>query len=107
MGGERTQQGKYIHLYLTVLIIFSSVIWGCATLKTWAERREARRHFLKAQELLAQGDYQGSLNENKRVLTMPGSPQGDRALFNIAVIYAHHRNPKKTMKSLWNILKDC
>ncbi|HIC91159.1 MAG TPA: tetratricopeptide repeat protein [Syntrophaceae bacterium] len=105
MGGERTQQGKYIHLYLTVLIIFSSVIWGCATLKTWAERREARRHFLKAQELLAQGDYQGSLNENKRVLTMPGSPQGDRALFNIAVIYAHHRNPKKNYEKSMEYFK--
>jgi len=60
------------------------------------ERGEAREHLLRGQKLLAQGDYEGSLTENKKVLTLSAHrPPEDEALFNTGLIYAHFDNPKK------------
>ncbi len=50
----------------------------------------------RAAQLFQRGDYEGSLKENKRVLARAGkNPPGDRALFNMGLIYAHGENPKK------------
>ncbi len=50
----------------------------------------------RAAQLLKQGDYEGSLKENQRVLSRAGKNlPGDRALFNIGLIYADGENPKK------------
>ena len=50
----------------------------------------------RAARLFKQGDYDGSLQENQRVLSLTGkNPPGDRALFNMGLIYAHGGNPKK------------
>jgi hypothetical protein len=68
---------------------------GCASLKTSSLRRDARKHLLEARELLAQQDYQASLDKNQKVLAIQGSPYADEALFNIALIYADHRNPER------------
>jgi tetratricopeptide (TPR) repeat protein len=60
------------------------------------EHGEARETFLRAQTLLAQGDYEGAIKENQRVLSLSGkNPPGDEALFNMGLIYAHSGNPKK------------
>ncbi len=75
------------------------------------ERNEARDLFLRVQNLLAQGDYEGALRENQRVLSRSGNkPPGDKALFNIGLIYAHAGNPKKdyakALGSFRRIIKD-
>jgi tetratricopeptide (TPR) repeat protein len=59
-------------------------------------RGEARERLLRGQKLLAQGDYEGALVENQKVLA-PSTyrPPEDEALFNIGLIYAHFDNPKK------------
>jgi tetratricopeptide (TPR) repeat protein len=50
----------------------------------------------RAEQLLKQGDYDGSLKENQRVLSISGkNPPGDKALFNMGLIYAHWENPKR------------
>jgi len=56
----------------------------------------AREYLLRSHKLLAQGDYEGSIDENQKVLSLsnPRSPK-DEALFNIGLIYAHFGNPKK------------
>jgi tetratricopeptide (TPR) repeat protein len=60
------------------------------------DRGEARERLLRGQKLLAQGDYEGSLVENQKVLALsPQRPPGDEALFNTGLIYAHFDNPKK------------
>jgi tetratricopeptide (TPR) repeat protein len=44
----------------------------------------------RAAQLFKQGDYDGSLKENQRVLSLAGKNlPGDRALFNMGLIYAH------------------
>lgn len=50
----------------------------------------------QANELFKKGDYEGSLKENQRVLSLIGKTiPRDRALFNMGLIYAHGENPKK------------
>jgi len=60
------------------------------------DRGEVRGHLLRGQNFLAQGDYEGSLSENQKALTLSNRQlPGDEALFNIGLIYAHSGNPKK------------
>lgn len=55
-----------------------------------------QEHLLRGQLLLAQGDYEGSVNENQKVLSVAAHrPPEDEALFNLGLIYAHFSNPKK------------
>jgi tetratricopeptide (TPR) repeat protein len=57
---------------------------------------EARDALIRGQKLLAQGDYEGSVRENQRVLSLSAhQPLGDEALFHLGLIYAHLGNPKK------------
>ena len=63
-----------------------------------SEEEEIRglENLLKAKKLLEQGDYEGSLEENQKVLSLPSkNTPGDQALFNIGLIYAHPGNTKK------------
>jgi len=69
---------------------------GCATLKEMEAKRETRESFSAAQKLLDQGDYEGSLKENQKVLSSYGNvPPGDEALFNTGLIYAHYGYSKR------------
>ncbi len=69
---------------------------GCATLKEMEAKRETREYLTKAQKLLDQGDYEGSLKENQKVLSLYGNvPPGDEALFNMGLIYTHPGYPKR------------
>jgi tetratricopeptide (TPR) repeat protein len=60
------------------------------------EAKEVNESFLRAQKFLTQGDYEGALRENQKVLSLSGqNPPGDEAIFNIGLIYAHPGNSKK------------
>lgn len=56
----------------------------------------------RAKTLFAQGDYEASLEENRNVLAWAGGASpGDRALFNMGLIYANGANPGRDLgKSL-------
>ena len=66
------------------------------------EWEKAREPFLLSQKLLAEGNYEGALKENQRILSLSGqNPPGDEALFNMGLIHAHPGYPKRdTTKSL-------
>jgi hypothetical protein len=71
----------------------------------------AQAHLLRAQELLAQRDYEGSRRENEEVLSVSaGKPPGDQALFGIAMIWADPLNPGadhgKSLASLQTLMAD-
>jgi len=69
---------------------------GCAVVKSLEAKKETRACLIRAQRLFDQGDYEGSLKENQKVLSLYNDvPPGDEALFNIAVIYAHAGYPKR------------
>jgi tetratricopeptide (TPR) repeat protein len=60
------------------------------------EWEQAREPFLLSQKLVAEGNYEGALKENQRILSLSGqNPPGDEALFNIGLIHAHPGNTKK------------
>jgi tetratricopeptide (TPR) repeat protein len=62
-------------------------------IEEWEQTREP---FLLSQKLLAEGNYEGALKENQRILSLSGqNPPGDEALFNIGLIHAHPGNTKK------------
>ena len=63
------------------------------------ERREANEYLMLAQNLMAKGDYEGSLRESQKVLgLLNDQPPADTAIFNMGLIYAHPKNPKKDNK---------
>ena len=60
------------------------------------EQIKANEYLFRGQKLLTQGDYEGSLRENQKILSVSAyRPPGDEALFNMGLIYAHSGNPKK------------
>ena len=60
------------------------------------DRGEVREHLLRGQKLLTQGDYEGSIAENQKVLALSAHrPPEDEALFFTGLIYAHVDNSKK------------
>lgn len=97
MGRKHIRAGKYIYLCIASLIFLLFI--GCATLEEIKKRQSIHEHLSRSQKLLAQGDYEGSLKENQKVLSLSAkSPLGDDALFNMGLIYAHYRNPEKDYK---------
>jgi tetratricopeptide (TPR) repeat protein len=62
-------------------------------------RSSADKSLLRGQELFARGDYAGALRENQAVVSaFDKKPPGDRALFSMGLIYAHHDNPQRDYK---------
>ncbi len=68
-------------------------------IEEWEQTREP---FLLSQKFLAEGNYEGALKENQRILSLSGqNPPGDEALFNMGLVHAHPGYPKRdTTKSL-------
>ncbi len=79
---------------------------GCATLKGMNAKRETRESLTLAQKLLDQGNYEGSLKENQKVLSLYDNvPPGDEALFNMGLIYAHYGYSKRDNKKSLDLFK--
>ncbi|HWO43400.1 MAG TPA: tetratricopeptide repeat protein, partial [Candidatus Eisenbacteria bacterium] len=59
----------------------------------------AQSALLEAQSLLSKGDFEGSMRESQRAVTLAKEqPPSDAATFNMGLIYAHPKNPKKDNK---------
>jgi outer membrane protein assembly factor BamD (BamD/ComL family) len=72
---------------------------------------ESREHLRQAQKLLALGQYDASLKENFKVLSIaPNIPPGDEAMFTIGLIYAYPKYQKrdygKAVTSLNKVIKE-
>jgi len=102
VGRKRNRRGNYVYVCIAILMYLAA--FGCAVPEKTAEPPpeiltavpDAREDLGRAQQLLAQGNYRSSLRVNEGVLAGPaGSRQGDEALFNIALIFAHHGNPNR------------
>jgi tetratricopeptide (TPR) repeat protein len=70
------------------------------------EYGEAREHLLRSQKFLAQGNYEGAVSENKKILSSsdPRFPK-DEALFNLGLIYAHFGNPQQDLEKSIDFFK--
>jgi tetratricopeptide (TPR) repeat protein len=127
MGGKSSRSRQHLHIRITLLILFCwgcalsqkeapkvHVPVPAEVLepkpppepppvveepKEALERREANKYLLAAQSLLAKGDYEGSLRESQRVVALlKDEPPADTAIFNMGLVYAHPKNPKKDNK---------
>ena len=101
MGEKRSRERKHICFCIANLIFLFLI--NCATTKETRQLGEARQYLIRGQTLLAQGDYEGALIENQKVLSLSThmSPE-DEALFNMGLIYAHFRNPRKDYRKSLN-----
>jgi tetratricopeptide (TPR) repeat protein len=98
MGRKRTRARKLIYFCVAGLIVLA--LQGCATLENMRieikGKVEAYQYLRLGKGLLAQGDYEGALNENLKILSLAiHRPPEDKALFNMGWIYAHPENPRK------------
>ena len=94
----------YLYLCIACMILISFT--SCATLREMEAKRETREYLITAQKLLDQGDYEGSLRENQKVLSLyENVSPGDEALFNAGRIYAHYGYPKKDYQKSLDLFK--
>lgn len=108
MGGKRGWARKYIQICLASLI--ASAVFGCETsgalvtssassssdAPVTVTRPESVFDLQLVQSLMRQEDFDGALKESQSTLARsPKDPPGDEALFYMALINAHHGNPKK------------
>jgi tetratricopeptide (TPR) repeat protein len=90
MGGKRDRCRQHVYLCVALTILLS--LAACATIRSlWPQYTLGR-----GKDLLAQGDYEGSLRENQRLLSLsPHESPGDEALFNMGLVYANVKNSKR------------
>ena len=103
MGRKRTRTGKYFYLCIIGLISVLFFI-SCASV-------ENSKNLLRSDKLLAEGDYEGALEENRKLLSKyVDKPPADLAIFNMGLIYAHYGNPdrdyKKSFDFFWRLIRD-
>ncbi len=91
MGGKSIGQWQQICVCLALLIIVS----GCGLFQESNRRRELREALTQGQQLLARGNYDGSLKAFQNVIVIAkDQPPADSANYHIGVLYAHPQNPR-------------
>lgn len=94
MGREHVGTWKCIFPCIACLIF--SLFLGCAAVKNFENRNSANSILLQNQKLISEGNFDGALKENERVMSLfIKEPPGDQAIYNMGLIYAHHMNPGK------------
>lgn len=108
MGKKPTGEGKHLFLYLTGFIIAVHGLFACSDPEArYYHTRQSIQSYLKtegelelvnARKLMADGYFHASLIKNEEVLAKYNTYLGDRALFQIGVIYAHPNNPNQSLQ---------
>lgn len=98
MGGNQFPTRTYGFVYFALLIVVG--VSGCANVldgvKGPTYRAEIRNHIDQAKKLFEQGNYEASLKENEKALSVAdGKSPADEALFHMGVTTAYSRNPQK------------
>ena len=94
MGRERAGQRQHFCFCFALLILFA----GCSLSQEASRRREISEALEAGNQLLAQGDFAGSLTLFERVIVQARErPPGDAALYKAGVVYAHPHNPNRDL----------
>jgi len=105
MGRKQVRKGKHLFLYLACFIII--LVLGCAHFQ---KKTQDERRLKKAMDLMINEDYETSLRENKELLRLFPQTLGDKALFQMGLIYAYPKNPnanyQKSLKCFKRIIKE-
>lgn len=94
MGRKYIRQGKYLFLCIAGLVV--SLLFSCAAFEYKGKQQSALNHFDQSNRLVAEGNFNDALRENREVLSLFTKRRpADQALFNIGLIYSHYGNPEK------------
>ncbi len=104
MGRKRTWKRKRFSFCFTFLIFL--LLSSCAPVKqTWIDLN-TYRYTQKTRILLEQGDFKTALKTNEDLLNdVNNKGLTDVALYNLALVYAHHANPDRDNKKSNEYLK--
>jgi outer membrane protein assembly factor BamD (BamD/ComL family) len=90
MGREPNRPRQYFYFCVALLICVTS----CSVLQDINDQQQMREALARGKNLLAQGDFDQALTMFQKVLlTARDQPPADVAAYNIALVYAHPRNP--------------
>ncbi len=90
MGPEQARKRKHLFLCFASSITLSLAIHGCVHFHIKSKGEE---HLATARILMSHGAFEASLRETQEVLRRYPQTQGDRALFQMGLIYLHPQNP--------------
>ncbi len=97
MGRERSWTRQFIFFCAAGLIV--PLFAGCASFRAILEERQGRVHLQQERLLARQGDFEGAIRENRKILdSTPKSSPADAALFSMGLIFADNANPAKDYK---------
>ena len=107
MGEERAWKRKHVFFCRACCLSALLGLIGCLPpVKEWQGRQNLR----EAESLMARGDYKASMDETLKVFEAHPMTLGDRALFQMGLLYAHPENSKadyeKAMVCFERILKE-
>jgi tetratricopeptide (TPR) repeat protein len=95
MGRKSVGQGEYFYFCFALLIFVA----GCSVLQESNQLREMREALTTGRNLLAHGDYDGSLNAFENVVVMAqDKPPADAATYNIGLVYAHPQYSRRDLQ---------
>jgi len=104
LGRKRIWNWKCFHYCIAGLIAVSFA--GCAGLKQANKHWSAGQHMGAARTLFDQGDYDGSLKETQKVMSLSdNSPPADEAVFYAGLIYCHYGYPKRDFQKSLDLFK--
>ena len=92
MGGKPVRARQQIYFCLALLVFFS----GCSAIDDLRRQREVREALASGDQLLASGDFAGSLKAFESVAEIArDQAPADAAWYKMGLIYLHPRNPKQ------------
>jgi len=96
MGNQHAWKRKHFYLHLAGCLMLLIGSHGCAYLSmtTWESKQELEQ----ARVLLNNGQFESSLKKNREVIEKSYHHLGDLALYQMAMAYAHPKNPKADIR---------
>ena len=91
MGNKQSRMGVHRYFLLICIIFTPILICGCSHFNGGFQ---AKSSFEEANEFFNQGSYKASLNKYEQIIEKYPTT-GDRALFEMGIIYAHPKNEQK------------
>lgn len=99
MGGKYRGKRKCLFLYYSSLLVILLMVSGCATTSRLVDKYQAYGYLKNAEKNMLEGKYPAAIENNQHALAVsPKSPPGDKALFNLGLIFIHPDNPRKSRK---------
>jgi hypothetical protein len=97
MGGKHAWKGQHLFLYCSVFIATILIAAGCASVKQRYDLAfsGAQNDLSTAARLMGAGAYGEALTISETVLREHQDTMGDRALFQMGLIFADPENPRQ------------